>query len=72
MGTLSYSPSASSLTDMPVAPYPIGSTGGTLAPSFSSLDLRPEQLSRSNKESAPPIMSSSVSASSESVGSIFS
>ncbi|MFQ6662949.1 hypothetical protein Gotur_030639 [Gossypium turneri] len=72
MGTLSYSPSASSLTDMPVAPYPIGSTGGTLAPSSSSSDLRPEQLSRSNKESAPPIMSASVSAPSESVGSIFS
>ncbi|KAI4311180.1 hypothetical protein MLD38_036095 [Melastoma candidum] len=40
MGTLSYSPSASSLTDIPVAPYPVGSLAGTLAPSSSSSDLR--------------------------------
>ncbi|KAJ0802181.1 putative transcription factor C3H family [Helianthus annuus] len=42
MGTLSYSPSASSLADMPVAPYPVGSYIGTLAPSSSSSELRPE------------------------------
>ncbi|KAI4364421.1 hypothetical protein MLD38_020516 [Melastoma candidum] len=40
MGTLSYSPSASSLSDIPVAPYPIGSSTGTLAPSSSSSELR--------------------------------
>ncbi|KAE8660139.1 Zinc finger CCCH domain-containing protein 58 [Hibiscus syriacus] len=72
MGTLSYSPSASSLTFMPVAPYPVGSTIGTLAPSSSSSDLRPELQSGSSKDPAPAIMSSSVSASSESVGSVFS
>ncbi|KAL0928648.1 hypothetical protein M5K25_000557 [Dendrobium thyrsiflorum] len=44
MGTLSYSPSASSLVDMPVAPYPIGMSPPTLAPSFSSTELRPEFL----------------------------
>ncbi|KAK8527680.1 hypothetical protein V6N13_085488 [Hibiscus sabdariffa] len=71
MGMLSYSPSASSLADMPVAPYPVGSTIGTQAPSSSSSDLQPV-LSGSSKDSAPAIMSSSVSASSESVGSVFS
>ncbi|XWS14042.1 hypothetical protein CRYUN_Cryun36dG0089800 [Craigia yunnanensis] len=68
MGTLSYSPSASSLADMPVAPYPVGSTVGTLAPSSSSSELRPDLL----LDPAPAIMSSSVSTSSESVGSVFS
>ncbi|XP_024996403.1 zinc finger CCCH domain-containing protein 34-like [Cynara cardunculus var. scolymus] len=47
MGTLSYSPSASSLADMPVAPYPVGSYIGTLAPSSSSSELRPEVTSGS-------------------------
>ncbi|KAL5701126.1 hypothetical protein ACHQM5_026499 [Ranunculus cassubicifolius] len=36
MGMLNYSPSASSLTDIPVAPYPIGSSQPTLAPSSST------------------------------------
>ncbi|KAL6971317.1 hypothetical protein U1Q18_030995 [Sarracenia purpurea var. burkii] len=45
MGTLSYSPSASSLADMPVAPYPVGSSMATLAPSSSSSELRPELIS---------------------------
>ncbi|XP_057476614.1 zinc finger CCCH domain-containing protein 34-like isoform X3 [Actinidia eriantha] len=63
MGMLSYSPSASSLADMPVAPYLVGSSMGTLAPSSSSSDLRPELSIR---------MSSSMSTSSGSVGSIFS
>ncbi|KAI3756091.1 hypothetical protein L1987_55904 [Smallanthus sonchifolius] len=45
MGTLSYSPSASSLADMPVAPYPVGFYSGTLAPSSSSSELRPELTS---------------------------
>ncbi|KAL2922780.1 Zinc finger CCCH domain-containing protein 32 [Bienertia sinuspersici] len=41
LGSLSYSPSASSLSDMPVAPYPVGSSSmGTLAPSSSSSDLQ--------------------------------
>lgn len=54
MGLLSYSPSASSLTDMPVAPYPVGSSLGTLAPSSSSSDLRPELISSSSKEMVSP------------------
>jgi hypothetical protein len=72
MGTLSYSPSASSLSDMPVAPYPVGSSIGTLAPSSSSSELRPELISGSSKDSVSSRMSSSMSTSSGSVGSTFS
>ncbi|KAL3508067.1 hypothetical protein ACH5RR_033449 [Cinchona calisaya] len=71
MGALSYSPSASSLADMPVAPYPVGSSMGTLAPSSSSSDLRPELISGSSKDAFSSRMSS-VSGSSGSVGSLFS
>lgn len=42
LGGLPYSPSASSLTDMPVAPYPIGSSPTTLAPSSSSSETPQE------------------------------
>ncbi|PON88281.1 Zinc finger, CCCH-type [Trema orientale] len=72
VGTLSYSPSASSLSDMPVAPYPVGSAIGTLAPSSSSSDLRPELTPGSTKDSTSARMSSSMSSSSGSVGSTFS
>ncbi|KAF3456188.1 hypothetical protein FNV43_RR00838 [Rhamnella rubrinervis] len=72
MGSLSYSPSASSLTDMPVAPYPVGSSIGTLAPSSSSSELRPELTAGSGKDSSSARMSSSMSTSSGSVGSTFS
>ncbi|KAL1543107.1 zinc finger CCCH domain-containing protein 34-like [Salvia divinorum] len=71
MRSLSYSPSASSLTDMPVAPYPVGSTIATLAPSSSSSDLRPEPLSGFSKNPSSSQMSS-LSNSSASVGSVFS
>ncbi|KAI5650703.1 hypothetical protein M9H77_36708 [Catharanthus roseus] len=71
MGTLSYSPSASSLADMPVAPYPVGSSMGTLAPSSSSSDLRPELMSGSSKDAFSGRMSS-MSSSSGPVGSLFS
>ncbi|GAB4843578.1 hypothetical protein Ancab_013543 [Ancistrocladus abbreviatus] len=71
MGSLSYSPSASSLSDMPVAPYPVGFSMGALAPSSSSSDLRAEAISCSNKDS-PTRMSSSMSTSSGSIGSILS
>ncbi|XP_041027777.1 zinc finger CCCH domain-containing protein 34-like [Juglans microcarpa x Juglans regia] len=71
-GTLSYSPSASSLADMPVAPYPVGSSIGTLAPSSSSSELRPEHISGSSKDSVSSRMSSSTSTSSGSIGSTFS
>nr|XP_027069080.1 uncharacterized protein LOC113694346 [Coffea arabica] len=50
MGSLSYSPSASSLADVPVAPYAVGSSMGTLAPSSSSLDLRPKLILSSSKD----------------------
>ncbi|GFQ04495.1 zinc finger CCCH domain-containing protein 32 [Phtheirospermum japonicum] len=71
IGTLSYSPSASSLTDMPVAPYPVGSTNATLAPSSSSSDLRPELLSRPSNDTFSS-QTSSMNSSSTSVGSTFS
>ncbi|GAB2211273.1 hypothetical protein Droror1_Dr00016566 [Drosera rotundifolia] len=64
--TLSYSPSASSLSDMPVAPYPIGSSMGTLAPSSSSSDLQADSVPGSNKD-IPTRMSSSWSTSSGSI-----
>ncbi|KAE8726363.1 Zinc finger CCCH domain-containing protein 58 [Hibiscus syriacus] len=70
MEKLSYSPSTSSVSDMPV-PYPVGSTTGTLPPSSSSSNLRPELLSRSSKGPAPTIISSSVSSSSEAADSVF-
>jgi len=41
MGTLGYSSSALPLSDMPIAPYPIGFSVATLAPSSSS----PEYIS---------------------------
>ncbi|KAJ7955059.1 Zinc finger CCCH domain-containing protein [Quillaja saponaria] len=68
-GTLSYSPSTSSLADMPVAPYPIGSLIGTLAPSS---ELRPKLISGSSKDSVSSIMASSLSTSTGSVGLTFS
>lgn len=68
MRALSYSPSASSLTDMPVAPYPVGSTIATLAPSSSSSDLRPDHLSGFSKDA----FSSQMSSMSTSGGLIFS
>ncbi|KAJ4954661.1 hypothetical protein NE237_011444 [Protea cynaroides] len=72
MGTLSYSPSASSLADMPVAPYPVGSSLATLAPSSASSELRPIFVSGSTKDSFSPRIPSSDNTSSGSVGSIFS
>ncbi|KAB5545377.1 hypothetical protein DKX38_013489 [Salix brachista] len=72
IGTLSYSPSASSLADMPVAPYLVGSSIGTLAPSSSSSDLRSKPVSGPSKDSSSTRLSSSTSAPSGSVGSIFS
>ncbi|KAM7463053.1 hypothetical protein LguiA_031174 [Lonicera macranthoides] len=72
MGTLSYCPSASSLADMPVAPYPVGSSIGTLAPSSSSSELRPELISGPHKDTLTTRMPSSMNTSSGSVGLIFS
>ncbi|KAK9052944.1 hypothetical protein SSX86_029574 [Deinandra increscens subsp. villosa] len=58
MGMLNYSPSASSLADMPVAPYPVGLSIATLAPSSSSSDLRPDLISAANKDGASTSMPS--------------
>ena len=71
MGTMRYSPSASSLIDMPVAPYPVGSYLATLAPSSSSSELRPELISGPQRESYSTRMPSSGNTSST-VGIIFS
>ncbi|KAL7172209.1 hypothetical protein ACSBR2_031829 [Camellia fascicularis] len=70
MGTVRYSPSASSLTDMSVAPYMVGPSLATMAPSFSYSELRPEFISGSNPHSSR--MPSSGNTSSSSVGLIFS
>ncbi|MBA0736486.1 hypothetical protein Gogos_010035 [Gossypium gossypioides] len=72
IGTMRYSPSASSLIDIPVAPYPVASLLATLAPSSSSSELRPEMISRSKKDSYLSRISSSASTASSSVGLIFS
>ncbi|KAJ8623170.1 hypothetical protein MRB53_031699 [Persea americana] len=71
MGTLSYSPSASSLTDMPVAPYPVGLSLGVLAPSSGS-ELRREFVAGSTRDSSSTRMLSSENTSRAPVGSIFS
>ncbi|CAI8597934.1 unnamed protein product [Vicia faba] len=55
-----YSSSVSSLFDMSVALYPFGLSIGSLAPSFSSYELRCELASGSSIESASSRMSSSV------------
>ncbi|CAI0467465.1 unnamed protein product [Linum tenue] len=71
---ISYSPSASSLADMPVAPYPVGSSIATLAPSSSSSELRPELTGGSSKDSSSStrMASSSVNTYSGFVGSTYS
>ncbi|GLU07433.1 hypothetical protein SLE2022_243930 [Rubroshorea leprosula] len=72
IGTMRYNPSASSLIDIPVAPYPVGSLLATLAPSTSSSELRPELISGSKKDSYLSRIPTSGSTSSSSVGLIFS
>lgn len=71
MGTMSYSPPTSSLADMPVAPYTIGSSLATLAPS-STPELRAELLGGSNQNSFSTRMTSMDNTSSTLAGSIFS
>ncbi|KAF8394528.1 hypothetical protein HHK36_020738 [Tetracentron sinense] len=72
MVTMSYSPSASSLADIPVAPYPVGSSLATLAPSSSSSELRQELISGASKDSLSMRIPSSENTPSGSVGSLFS
>ncbi|KAI3812705.1 hypothetical protein L1987_17417 [Smallanthus sonchifolius] len=64
MGVLSYSPSASSLADMPVAPYSVGLSVATLAPSSSSSDLRPDLVSAANIDGVSTSMPSGSAGSS--------
>ncbi|XP_020220677.1 zinc finger CCCH domain-containing protein 34 [Cajanus cajan] len=59
MGSPSYSPSASSMADMAVAAYHVGSTISTVAPSSLS-ELRPELSSGPSKDSVPSRMLSST------------
>ncbi|KAG9143100.1 hypothetical protein Leryth_006360 [Lithospermum erythrorhizon] len=72
MGSLSHSPSTSSLTGVPVAPYSVGSSAGTLAPASSSSDLRPEHVSGSSKDATLSTQMPSINSSSGSVGEAFS
>ena len=67
-----YSPSASSLIDMPVTPYPAGSLLSTLAPSTMSSEHRPELISGSRMDSFSTRLPSSENSSSSSVSLIFS
>lgn len=72
---MKYSPSASSLIDVPVAPYPVGSFLGTLAPSSASSELRPELIAvTATKDSYSVRVPSGSSSSSitSSVGIMFS
>ncbi|KAG2693508.1 hypothetical protein I3760_08G100500 [Carya illinoinensis] len=70
-GAMRYSPSATSLIDMPVTPYPVGSFLTTLAPSSTSSELPPEMYSGSKRELYSTRMPSSGNTGS-SVGLIFS
>ncbi|KAM1011671.1 hypothetical protein ACFX2C_046984 [Malus domestica] len=51
--TMRYNLSASSLVDMPVVQYPVGFLLATLAPSSSSLDLRPRSESCPERPGVP-------------------
>ncbi|KAK9146869.1 hypothetical protein Sjap_006772 [Stephania japonica] len=64
MGLLRYTPSASSLAEVPVAPYPVGSSLTTLTPSFSSPELRQEFMVASSKDTYLNRMQASHSTSS--------
>ncbi|KAJ9187734.1 hypothetical protein P3X46_003156 [Hevea brasiliensis] len=72
MATVRYSPSTSSLIDMPVSPYPVGSLLATLVPSSSSAELRPELIGVTKKDPYLSRIPSSGNTSSNSVGLIFS
>lgn len=58
--TMRYNPSASSLVDMPVAPYPVGSLLATLAPASSSPDLNRIPSSGASLTELPPSGQTSV------------
>ncbi|XP_054793848.1 zinc finger CCCH domain-containing protein 34-like, partial [Prosopis cineraria] len=68
MGTLTYSPSASSLVNMPVVSIPVGSSISTRPPSSSSSELQPERNPGSSREPGSFRISSSMSTATGSVG----
>lgn len=68
-GSLSYNPSASSLGDIPITPFPAGFSFGMLYPSYSSPELRAEIISGPTEDSLPTRSSSTTSMSVTSVGS---
>lgn len=72
MGTMSYSPSASSFGDTPVAPHTIGSSLPTLAPSSSTSELRADMIGGSNQVSFSTRMTSADNSSSTLAGSVYS
>lgn len=72
MTSLSYSPSASSLAEMPVAPYHVSSSVGILAPFSSSSELQRELTTGSSTDSVPSRIPSSTSTLTGSVGSTLS
>ncbi|KAJ8749664.1 hypothetical protein K2173_026313 [Erythroxylum novogranatense] len=72
MGSMRYSPLASSLVDMPVTPYPVGSLLATMGPSSPPSELQPELISGTKKDPYLNRIPSSGNTSSSSVGLIFS
>lgn len=73
VGTMRYTPSSSSLTDMPIAPYPVGSSLVMQPPSYSSTELQPGYISLPQKDFHSTRMPSSGNTSlSSSGGLIFS
>ena len=54
MGTLNYSPSVSSLTDVPVTPYTLSFPVTPMAPYLSSSDLRPQYTLTKEHSANPP------------------
>lgn len=55
MGTLNYSPSVSSLGDVPVPPYPLSFPVTPMAP-YPSSDLRPQYTLTKDSSANPPAM----------------
>nr|AZL19372.1 transcription factor CCCH-2 [Diospyros kaki] len=72
MGTLRYSPSASSLTDIPIASYMVGSSIATIAPSLSYSEPHAEFVSGSKLDPHSSRTPPSANTSGSTVGLIFS
>lgn len=70
MKTLSFSPSVSSIPDMAVAPYPVGSSMPTLGTSSSLVELRSKNNVLPQSSIQQPGQSSTPSADSSGTGSV--